>query len=133
MNTLPVPWRRPLALILAAEAEAVHWRQDALAGVGMPAQAAATVVPARAGAAAWLEQQTLRYVLGLDSDAQDPAFLRAVEDAAASVDLALMQAGATDLLLVLQKAVPDLAAAVRHAPLSRPPGARPLVVSSLSA
>lgn len=111
-SSLPQSWRGPIALILAAEASAADWRRMALAGVRPPgtgAQGEAGRSPIQeASPERFLESAALRYVLGLDSETQDPAFLRTVETAAAAVDLGLMQAGASDLLLTLERTIPLL-------------------------
>jgi hypothetical protein len=118
LSSLPEAWQRPLALILAAEADAALWRRMALAEVNLPKQHA----EAANDRASRLERCALDYVLGLDSESPDPAEQRALEAAAASVDLALMQAGATDLLLVLQAVTPQLEAAVGPPAPPRPEG-----------
>jgi hypothetical protein len=98
---LPAAWQRPLALILSGEASAARWRNTALAPCPRPPQE--------------LYRESIRYVLGLDSDAQDPAFQRSFEEAAGAIDLSLLQAGTTDLLLCLESAVAQLEAALHDA------------------
>ncbi len=109
LAAVPRAWRLPLGVILRSEAEAFRWRTQALAGVRFPPEAG--IRPALFGASEsaldrWLYRQAIRYVTGLDSDAQDPAFLRGVEDTAAGVDLGFLQAGASDLLMALEKPLP---------------------------
>ncbi len=113
LSRLPLSWHRPIAIILAAEAEAARWRDLALLPVELPPIARArpdlfTGSSPDEAPDVWLYRQAVRYVTTLDSDGLDPAFLRGVEETAMKVDPALLQAGATDLLRVLETEVPQL-------------------------
>ena len=91
---LPDSLAEPLALIVLAAAEGVKWQR--LAFESLEDREA-------------LFDEAIQYVAGLDGDKTDPELTRRVERAAGLVDYDYLNAGATDIAIVLDSAVVRLA------------------------
>ena len=91
---LPDSIAEPLALIVLAAAEGVKWQKLAFESLGDRDA---------------LYDDALRYVAGMDSDKTDPELTRRVETAIGLVDYEYLNAGATDLAMVLDSVAVRLA------------------------
>ncbi len=82
----------PLAVIVAASGRAIDARSQAFRSLDPAA----------------LERDAVTYVVGSDAGNLDPAFLRKVEEPAGAIDYPLLHAGIADLLLAIEKTLPDI-------------------------
>ncbi len=96
---LPDSLEIAVALIVQAGADAIRAREAALA----PLRGSFDDRDLRR-----LEKDAIAYVVGSDAGNLEPAFLRAVEDAAGSLDASLWNAGIADLLLTIESQLPRL-------------------------
>jgi hypothetical protein len=103
LRDLPDSLEIPVAILVTAASKAIAARDEAIA----PLRRGPSEVDLQK-----LERDAVKYVVGSDAGNLEPSFNRRVEEAAASIDSPLWNAGIADLLLAIDATLPALR---RHA------------------